>query len=84
MAHGFSQHSGIDYTDTYALVLQLENLQLLLSFATQHSLVIHQMDVDNTFLQADLTEDVHQTARRLHGHCSSRLHVPPQEVTVQS
>jgi hypothetical protein len=61
VARGFSQHEGVNYEDTYAPVLRLENLQFLLTYTILMGLEIHQMDVDNTFLQAILEEEVYVT-----------------------
>ena len=61
VACGFSQHEGIDYIDTYVLVLCLENLCFLLAHAILMGLEIHSMDVDSDFLQALLDKDVYIT-----------------------
>jgi hypothetical protein len=61
VACSFSQHEGVDYEDTYAPVLWLENLWFLLTYTILMGLEIHQMDVDNTFLQAILEEEVYVT-----------------------
>jgi hypothetical protein len=59
VAKGYSQKFGIDYYDTYAPVVRLENLRFLIAYATQHELHIDQMDVDSAFLQAELQEDIY-------------------------
>ncbi len=61
VGHGFSQKPGIDYDDTYAPVLCLENLRLLLAYAVVNGHVIHSMDINNAFLQAKLHEEVYVT-----------------------
>jgi hypothetical protein len=61
VARGFSQKQGIDFDDTYAPVLRLENLRLLLAHAVQNGYVIHSMDINNAFLQANLHEEVYVT-----------------------
>jgi hypothetical protein len=60
IACGLSQHEGVDYKDTYTPVLWLENL-LAYTIPILMGLEIHQMDVDNTFLQAILEEEVYVT-----------------------
>ncbi|GKC96304.1 zinc finger, CCHC-type containing protein [Tanacetum coccineum] len=47
---GLKQKSGIDYFDTYALVVHFSTIRLLIDMASIHSLIIHQMDVKTTFL----------------------------------
>lgn len=61
VACGFSQKLGIDYNNTYAPVVRLENLCLMLAYAVMCGYVIHSMDINNAFLQADLHEEVYVT-----------------------
>jgi hypothetical protein len=61
VARGFSQKAGINFDDTYAPVLRLENLRLLLAYAVMNGHVVHSMDVNNAFLQADLHEEIYVT-----------------------
>ncbi len=61
VTHSFSQKAGIDFDDTYTPVLQLENLHLLLVYAVMNGHVVHLMDVNNAFLQADLHEEIYMT-----------------------
>lgn len=61
VACGFSQKQGINFNDTYAPVLHLKNLCLLLAHAIWNSYIIHSMDVNNAFLQAHLHEEVYIT-----------------------
>ncbi|ELR12335.1 retroelement pol polyproteinlike, putative [Acanthamoeba castellanii str. Neff] len=56
---GYLQQPGIDFDETFSPVMCIENLQLLLAIATALDLEIHQMDVDTTFLNAELTEEVY-------------------------
>ncbi len=55
---GYSQHHGIDYNKTFAPVVCLENLHMLLAYATLCEFKINQMDVEFAFLQADLSKTV--------------------------
>nr|GEX06538.1 zinc finger, CCHC-type [Tanacetum cinerariifolium] len=56
---GFRQKKGIDYFDTYAPVVRITTIRLLLALAAIHNLVIHQMDVKTIFLNCDLDEEVY-------------------------
>ncbi len=58
---GFSQLYSIDYNKTFAPVVHLKNLHLLLALATMLNLKIHQMDMDSTFLHMHLTEEIYIT-----------------------
>ncbi|GJS17582.1 zinc finger, CCHC-type containing protein [Tanacetum coccineum] len=56
---GFRQKEGIGYFDTYAPVARITTIRLLLALAAIHNIVIHQMDVQTTFLNGDLDEEVY-------------------------
>ncbi|GKA80717.1 zinc finger, CCHC-type containing protein, partial [Tanacetum coccineum] len=56
---GFKQKSRIDYFDTYAPVVRISAIRLLIVMASIHNLIIHQMDVKTTFLNGDLDEEVY-------------------------
>ena len=59
MAKGYSQHPVTDYSETFAPVVQMNNLRSLLAFAVQNKLIIHQMDVTTAFLHGCLEEDIY-------------------------
>ncbi len=59
VAKGYSQQHGVDYDTTYAPVVRIEHLRLLLAYATALGLSVHQMDVVTAFLQAELKEVVY-------------------------
>ncbi|GJW28810.1 zinc finger, CCHC-type containing protein [Tanacetum coccineum] len=52
---GFKQKSGIDYFDTYAPVVRISTIRLMIAMA----LIIHQMDVKTAFLNGELEEEVY-------------------------
>ncbi|GJV96127.1 zinc finger, CCHC-type containing protein [Tanacetum coccineum] len=56
---GFRQKSGIDYFDTYALMVRISTIRLLIAMASIHNLIIHQMDMKTAFLNGELDEDVY-------------------------
>jgi hypothetical protein len=59
VAQGFYQKEGIDYFETFSPVLRAESLRFLISYAAQQNLVIHNLDVKNAFLQAQLAEEIY-------------------------
>nr|GEX29890.1 hypothetical protein [Tanacetum cinerariifolium] len=56
---GYNQHKGIDFEESFALVAQLEAIQLFVAYATHKSYPIHQMDIKTTFLNGPLKEEVY-------------------------
>jgi hypothetical protein len=56
---GYSQKEGEDYFDTYSPVARLTTIQVLLSLAASHGLIVHQMDVKTAFLHGELDENIY-------------------------
>ncbi|GJY97276.1 zinc finger, CCHC-type containing protein [Tanacetum coccineum] len=56
---GFRQKSGIDYFDTYAPVVRISTIRLMIAMASIHNLIIHLMDVKKTFLNGELEYEVY-------------------------
>ena len=52
---GKSQREGIDCDETFSLVVKPATIRIVLSSALSKSWSIHQLDVKNTFLHAQLT-----------------------------
>jgi hypothetical protein len=59
VAKGYTQKEGEDFLDTYSPVARLTTIQVLLSLAASHGLVIHQMDVKTAFLNRELEEEIY-------------------------
>nr|GEU45027.1 zinc finger, CCHC-type [Tanacetum cinerariifolium] len=56
---GFRQKSWIDYFDTYAPVTRISTIRLLITITSIHNLIIHQMDVNTSFLNGEMEEEVY-------------------------
>lgn len=59
VAKGFRQVCGVDYDDTYAPVVRLSALRILLSVSVNLGMHVHTMDVKNAFLNSELDYDVY-------------------------
>ena len=58
---GFWQTHGVDYDETFLLVVMLKSIKILLVIATYYDYEIWQMDVKTSFLNGNLVEDVYMT-----------------------
>ncbi len=56
---GRYQEEGVDFYETYAPVMRLETTRVILNMTLQNGGVIHQMDIPNAFLNADVDTDVY-------------------------
>ena len=56
VARGYSQEEGIDYDETYALVVRLEEIRMFLAFTTHSDFKVYQIDVNSVFLNGELEE----------------------------
>jgi len=59
VARGFTQTKGLDYFETFSLVVKLTTVRILLALVTTSDWFIHQLDVDNVFLHGDLHEEIY-------------------------
>ena len=58
VAQGFTQRHGVDYDETFSPVVRFESIRSLLAIASQHQLIVHQMDVKTAFLNGELKEEI--------------------------
>jgi hypothetical protein len=59
VAQGYNQEEGIDYGETYAPVVRLEAIRMLLAFACFKNFKLFQMDVKSAFLNGFIAEEVY-------------------------
>lgn len=58
VAQGFNQLPGIDYTHTFGPVVKAASVRIVLSLVVMHKWPLHQLDVNNAFLNGQLTDTV--------------------------
>ncbi|KAF8716550.1 Reverse transcriptase (RNA-dependent DNA polymerase), partial [Rhizoctonia solani] len=59
VAQGFSQRPGIDFDETFAPVVRLDSIRLLLSIANQNDWDIRQLDVNSAYLHAKVNKELY-------------------------
>ncbi|CAN6571651.1 unnamed protein product [Malus baccata var. baccata] len=57
VAQGYSQEHGLDYFETFSLVVRHTTMRLILSLVAQHKWELRQLDIKNAFLHDDLEEE---------------------------
>lgn len=59
VAKGYAQKFGIDYGETFSLVVKSPSIRALLALAAQYQLHVHQMDFITAFLNGLLNEEIY-------------------------
>ncbi|GJS56688.1 ribonuclease H-like domain-containing protein [Tanacetum coccineum] len=59
VANDSSQQLGVDFDETFSLVVKLATIRTVLSLVVSRQWPIHQLDVKNAFLNGDLSETVY-------------------------
>lgn len=58
VAKGYTQQPGIDFIETFAPVVRMETIRVVLALAAQLELQVFQLDVKSAFLNEELEEEV--------------------------
>ena len=64
VAKGFTQKAGIDFEETFSLVVRYTSIRALLAIVNQLDLELHQMDVSTAFLSGELKEDIYMSHQK--------------------
>uniref|UniRef100_A0ACD5W3B3 Uncharacterized protein n=1 Tax=Avena sativa TaxID=4498 RepID=A0ACD5W3B3_AVESA len=59
VVRGFSQRPGVDFDETFSPVVKSATIRAVLTIAASREWPVHQMDVNNAFLQGQLTKRVY-------------------------
>lgn len=59
MVRGFLQRLGVDFDETFSPVVKSATIRAVLTIAAARDWPVHQMDVNNVFLQGFLTESIY-------------------------
>ncbi|GJR64496.1 ribonuclease H-like domain-containing protein [Tanacetum coccineum] len=75
VANGSSQQLGVDFDETFSLVVKPATIRTVLSLAVLRTWPIHQLDVKNAFLNGDLSETVymHQPPGFVDSRCPNHV-----------
>jgi hypothetical protein len=59
VAKGFTKKEGIYYNETFSYVLSKDSFRIIMALVMHYDLEFHQIDVNMTFLNGDLYENVY-------------------------
>ena len=70
---GYAQEYGIDYEETFASVARITSVRSLLAITTVHQWPLFQMDINNVFLNGDITKEVYMQAPLGYSECPDKV-----------
>ncbi|GJV36749.1 retrovirus-related pol polyprotein from transposon TNT 1-94 [Tanacetum coccineum] len=59
VAQGFRQEEGINFEESFALVVRIEAIRIFVAYVAHKNMIIYQMDVKTAFLNGELKEEVY-------------------------
>ena len=59
VVQGYNQEEGIDYEETFAPVVRIKAIRIVIAFAAYMEFKLYQMDVKSAFLNGYLKEEVY-------------------------
>jgi hypothetical protein len=59
VSKGFSQEEGVDYDETFSPIARYNSIHSIISLVASMGRKLHQMDVNTTFLNGEIEEDVY-------------------------
>ena len=63
VAQGFTQQEGIDFNNTFSLMAKLTAVRVIAAIAVRNDWELEQTDVDATYLNASLKEDIYSDSK---------------------
>ena len=61
VAKGFLQTPGLDFNETFSLVVKAATVRIILTMTVNNDWLLRQVDINNAFLNGDLTETVYMS-----------------------